>query len=48
MDINKGTEADPDVRSMLVARDFQPEGEEDREDLFAAMPSLEAKKILFR
>ena len=36
------------VRSRLVARDFKPEGERGREDLFAAMPPLEAKKILFQ
>jgi hypothetical protein len=32
----------------LVGRDFKPKGERDREDLFAAMPPLEAKKLLFR
>jgi hypothetical protein len=31
----------------LVARAFKPKGYRDREDLFAAMPPLEAKKILF-
>ena len=37
------------VRCRLVGRDFKPKrGERDREDLFAAMPPLEAKKILFR
>ena len=36
------------MRSRLVARDFKPEGERDRSDLFAAMPPLEAKKMLFR
>ena len=36
------------VRSRLVGRDFKVKGERDREDLFAAMPPLEAKKLLFR
>ena len=36
------------MRSRLVARDFRPRrGGPDRPDLFAAMPSLEAKKMLF-
>ena len=39
---------EPDVRSRLVARDVKPMGEKDRADLFAAMPPLEAKKILFQ
>ena len=36
------------VRSRLVGRDFRPKGEGGRSDLFAAMPPLEAKKVLFR
>jgi hypothetical protein len=36
------------VRSRWVARDFKGRGEEDREDLFAATPPLEAKKLLFK
>ena len=36
------------VRSRWVARDFKPKGEKDRADLFAAMPPLEAKRLLFR
>jgi hypothetical protein len=36
------------VRSRWVARDFKPRGEKDREDLFADMPPLEAKRLLFR
>ena len=36
------------VRSRWVARDFKPAGEAKRDDLFAAMPPLEAKKILFK
>jgi hypothetical protein len=46
--VNKGTAEVPDVRCRLVARDFKPKGDGDREDLFAAMPPLEAKKMLFR
>ena len=47
VDVNKGTVDDPDLRCRLVARDFKPKGERDRGDLFAAMPPLEAKKLLF-
>ena len=36
------------MRSRWVARDFKPKGERDRADLFAAMPPLEAKRMLFR
>ena len=35
------------VRCRLVARDFKPKREGPRDDLFAAMPSLEVKKALF-
>ena len=35
------------VRCRLVARDFKPKHEGPRDDLFAAMPPLEAKKALF-
>ena len=35
------------VRCRLVARDFKPKREGPRDDLFAAMPPLEAKKSLF-
>ena len=44
--VNKGAKADPDVRARMCARDFKVKGE--RDDLFAAMPPLEAKKMLFR
>lgn len=47
VDVNKGSKQDPQVRSRLVARDFKPKGEPARGDLFAAMPPLEAKKMLF-
>ena len=48
VDVNKGTVEKPDVRCRLVARDFKPKGEKDREDLFAAMPPLESKKLIFQ
>ena len=48
VDVNKGTSEEPDVRCRLVARDFKPKGEKDREDLFAAMPPLESKKLVFQ
>ena len=48
VDVNKGTKERPDVRCRLVARDFKPKGEKHREDLFAAMPPLESKKLLFQ
>jgi hypothetical protein len=44
--VNKGTKENPDVRARLCGRDFKVKGE--RDDLFAAMPPLEAKKMLFR
>ena len=47
VDLNKGSKTAPEVRCRLVARDFKPKGERDREDLFAAMPPPEAKKTLF-
>lgn len=46
--IKKNDEGREFVRSRLVARDFKPRFEKNREDLFAAMPPLEAKKLLFR
>ena len=36
------------VRCRLVGRDFKKKGTEEREDLFAAMPPLESKKLIFR
>ena len=44
---NKGTKENPDVRARLCARDFRTGGDADIA-LFACMPPLEAKKILFR
>lgn len=44
--VNKGSKEQPDVRARLCGRDFKVKG--GRDDLFAAMPPLEAKKMLFR
>ena len=44
IDINKGTEAKPDHRSRLVAQEIKTDK---RQELFAATPPLEAKKMLF-
>jgi len=44
IDINKGDDKDPEYRSRLVAKEIKMDK---REDLFAATPPLEAKKILF-
>ena len=48
----EGNKVDDDgekiVRCRLVGRDFKPRFEETRDDLFAAMPPLEAKKVVFR
>ena len=46
--VNIGTPEAPDVRCRLVARDFKPKGEKDRSEIFAAMPPLESKKLLFQ
>ena len=48
VEVDKGTTEKPDVRCRLVARDFRVKGEGHRDDLFAAMPPLEAKKLLFK
>ena len=44
LDINKGDEANRDYRSRLVAQEIKLDK---REDVFAATPPLEAKKMLF-
>ena len=44
VDINKGDEVHPEYRSRLVAQEIKTDK---REDLFAATPPLEAKKLLF-
>ena len=46
VDTNKGGEGDILIRSRLVARDFKGK-DNDRDDLFAGTPPLEAKKMLF-
>ena len=43
LDINKGDKMHPEYRSRLVAKDFK---RDKRLDLFAAMPPLEALKLL--
>jgi hypothetical protein len=44
IDINKGDADNPEYRSRLVAKEIK---KDTREDLFAATPPLEAKKMLF-
>ena len=44
IDINKGDDKDEEYRSRLVAKEIK---KDNREDLFAATPPLEAKKMLF-
>ena len=43
IDIDKGDRINPEMRSRLVAQEINTHK---REDLFAATPPLEAKKIL--
>ena len=45
VDINKGDDDNPNYRSRWVGRDFKG-GDKDRDDLFAATPLLEVKKLL--
>ena len=45
VDTNKGSLEEPMIRSRLVARDFRSK-DRDREDLFAATPPLELKRLL--
>ena len=44
VDINKGDEVNKEYRSRLVAKEIKRDR---RDDLFAATPPLEAKKMLF-
>ena len=44
LDINKGDELNPEYRSRLVAMELK---RDNRKDLFAPTPPLEAKKLLF-
>ena len=46
VDTNKGTADKPEIRSRLVARDFNGGWDKDREDLFAATPPWELKRLL--
>ena len=48
IDTDRGSNGEVMVRSRLVARDFKRKGEVDRFELFAAIPPLEAKRMLFR
>ena len=48
IDRDKGCGGEKEIRSRWVAKDFKVKGDKDREDLFAAMPPLEAKKVLFK
>ena len=42
--MNKGDTQNPEIRCRIVAQEFNTQK---REDLFAATPPLEAKKMLF-
>jgi len=46
VDVNKGDNQEPDVRSRLVAQEYKG-GSSSSVAMFAAMPPLEAKKMLF-
>ena len=48
VEVDKGTAEKPDVRCRLVAQDFRVKGGGHRDDLSAAMPPVEAKKLLFK
>ena len=48
VDVNKGTVQNQIIRSFLVAQDFRVKNESDTSDLFATMPPLEDKRMLFR
>ena len=48
VDVDKGRNGIVDVRSRLVARDFKVRGDGREFEVFAAMPPLEAKRLLFR
>ena len=48
VDIDKGRDGQVLVRSRLVARDFKVKGGANDFDVFAAMPPLEAKRMLMR
>ena len=46
VDTNKGSDEVLVIRSRLVARDFRETGDKDRQDLFAATPPLQLKRML--
>ena len=48
VDVDKGREGRVEMRSRLVARDFRVKGDKREVDTFAAMPPMEAKRVLFR
>ena len=48
VDVDKGRDGMLDVRSRLVARGFKVRGDGREYDVFASMPPLEAKRLLFR
>ena len=45
VEANKGGDANPNVRSRLVAHDFKG-GDKERDDLFVETPPFEAKRML--
>ena len=48
VDVDKGRDGHVEIRSRLVARDFKVRGDSREFDVFASMPPLEAKRLLFR
>ena len=48
VDVDKGRDGRAEIRSRLVARDFKVKGDDRQFEVFAAMPPLEAKRLLFR
>ena len=48
VDVDKGRDGVTEIRSRLVARDFKVKGDGREFEVFAAMPPIEAKRILFR
>ena len=48
VDVDKGRDEVSDIRSRLCARDFKVRGDGREFDVFASMPPLESKRMLFR
>ena len=48
VDVNKGRNGEIQIRNKLLARVFRVKGDERQFDVFAAMPPLEMKRMLFR